>query len=261
MGGAAAFADQVFHLAGRSVVRTSRQPAAVISPLVFPLMLLAVNSGGLRAETQLPGFPTHSFVAFALAVPFIQGALFATMNAGTDLARDIQTGFLNRLSLTPMRGIAVLVGQLGGVVCLAVIQAAVYIAVGLIVGVHIASGPLGVLALVVFAVLIALAFGSLGALAALRTGSGEAVQGLFPAFFVFLFISSMNIPRNLIDVTWFRDAATANPVSYLIECVRSLIIGGWDVEALALGFGIATAIAAVGFVLATLALRARMARS
>jgi len=93
-------ADQVFQLGRRSVVRTVRQPANVISPLVFPLLLLAVNSGGLKAETRLPGFPTNSFVAFALAVPFIQGALFATMNAGTDLARDIQTGFLNRLSLS-----------------------------------------------------------------------------------------------------------------------------------------------------------------
>jgi ABC-2 type transport system permease protein len=256
-----AFADQVVHLAARSVVRTARQPAAVISPLVFPLMLLAVNSGGLKAETHLPGFPTSSFVAFALAVPFIQGALFATMNAGTDLARDIQTGFLNRLSLTPMRGIAVLAGQLGGVVTLGVIQAAVYLTVGIIAGVHIASGVPGLFALFGFAVLVSLGFGSLGALAALRTGSGEAVQGLFPVFFVFLFISSMNIPRNLIDVTWFRDAATLNPVSYLIECVRSLIIVGWDGQAIALGFGIAAAICVVGLTLATLALRARMERS
>ena len=94
-------ADQVLLLARRSVVRTWRQPAATIAPLVFPMMLLAVNSGGLKAVTHLPGFPTHSYVAFALAVPFIQGALFATMNAGTDLARDIQTGFMNRLALTP----------------------------------------------------------------------------------------------------------------------------------------------------------------
>jgi ABC-2 type transport system permease protein len=259
--GLSAFADQVVYLAARSVVRTARQPAAVISPLVFPLMLLAVNSGGLKAETHLPGFPTSSFVAFALAVPFIQGALFATMNAGTDLARDIQTGFLNRLSLTPMRGIAVLAGQLGGVVTLGVIQAAVYLTVGIIAGVHIASGVPGLLALFGFAVLVSLAFGSLGALAALRTGSGEAVQGLFPVFFVFLFISSMNIPRNLIDVTWFRDAATLNPVSYLIECVRSLIITGWDGQAIALGFGIAAAICVAGLTLATLALRARMERS
>jgi len=247
-------------LARRSVVRTLRQPAAVIAPLVFPMLLLAVNSGGLKAETQLPGFPTSSFFAFALAVPFIQGALFSTMNAGTDLARDIQTGFLNRLTLTPMRRLAVLGGQLGGVVTLGLLQAVVYLTVGLAVGVHFASGPLGVLVLGVFTLLISLAFGALGTLAALRTGSGEAVQGLFPAFFVFLFISSMNIPRNLIQITWFRDAATLNPVSYLIECVRSLIITGWDAEALALGFGIAAAIAVVGLALSSQALKVRMAR-
>ena len=241
-------------------MRTLRQPANIVGPLVFPMLLLAVNSGGLRAETHLPGFPTTSFVAFALAVPFIQGALFATMNTGTDLARDIQTGFLNRLALTPMRGLALLCGQLGGVILLSLVQATVYLSVGLITGVRIASGPAGVLLLFVFAALIGLGFGALGAFAALRTGSGEAVQSLFPVFFVFLFISSMNIPRNLIGTTWFRDAATANPVSYLIENVRDLIILGWNTEALALGFGIAAAIALAALALAAWALRVRMAR-
>jgi ABC-2 type transport system permease protein len=255
-----AFADQVVLLARRSVVRTARQPANVVAPLAFPLLLLAVNSGGLKAETRLPGFPTHSFVAFALAVPFIQGALFATMNAGTDLARDIQTGFLSRLSLTPMRGVALLAGQLGGVVTMGVIQAVVYLCVGLAVGVRPAAGVAGVAVLLVFAALIALAFGSLGTFAALRTGSGEAVQGLFPAFFVFLFISSMNIPRNLMSVTWFRDVATANPVSYLLECVRSLVITGWDGQALALGFAIAGGVALVAMALSAWALKERLAR-
>ena len=87
------------------------------------------------------------------------------------------------------------------------------------------------------------------------------MQSLFPAFFVFLFISSMNIPRNLIETTWFRDAATVNPVSYLLEAVRSLIITGWDGEALALGFGIATVIAVVALAASSWALRVRMARS
>jgi ABC-2 type transport system permease protein len=255
-----AFADQVFLLARRSVVRTARQPANVVFPLAFPMLLLAVNSGGLKAETRLPGFPTSSFVAFALAVPFIQGALFATMNAGTDLARDIQTGFLSRLSLTPMRGVALLAGQLGGVVTMGVIQAAVYLSVGLSVGVRPAAGALGVVVLFAFAVLVSLGFGALGAFAALRTGSGEAVQSIFPAFFVFLFISSMNIPRSLMKIRWFHDVATANPVSYLIECVRSLIITGWDGQALGLGFGIAAAIAVVSLALSSWALRVRMAR-
>jgi ABC-2 type transport system permease protein len=256
-----ALGDQVFLLARRSVVRTLRQPANVVFPLAFPLLLLAVNSGGLEPATRLPGFPADSFVAFALAIPFIQGALFATMNAGTDLARDIQTGFLSRLSLTPMRGIAVLAGQLGGVVTMGLAQAAVYLGVGLAVGVRLESGVLGALLLFAFSALVSLGFGSLGAIAALRTGSGEAVQGLFPLFFVSLFLSSMNLPRNLIEIDWFRYVATANPVSYLIECVRSLIIVGWDGQALALGFGIAAAITVVGLTLANRTLRTRMTRA
>jgi ABC-2 type transport system permease protein len=253
--------DQVVALASRSVVRTLRQPANVVFPLVFPLLLLAVNAGGLDAATNLPGFPTNSFVAFALAIPFIQGALFATMNAGTDLARDIQTGFLNRLSLTPMRGIALLAGQLGGIVTLGLVQALVYITVGLAVGVRFESGVLGILVLLVFSVLVSIGFGALGAFAALRTGSGEAVQSLFPAFFVFLFLSSMNMPRDLIEIDWFRAVANANPVSYLIECVRSLIITGWDAQALGLGFGIAGLITVSSLILASTALRTRLTRT
>jgi len=244
----------------RSVLRTARQPANIIFPFVFPTALLAVTSAGLSPATKIPGFPSNSFLAFFLAFPFIQGALFATMNAGTDLARDIQSGFLNRLALTPLRGGALIVGQLGGIAVLAFVQNCYYLTVGLIAGVHIASGPAGVAVLLVFMMLISLGFGALGAFAALKTGSGEAVQGLFPAFFVFLFLSSMNIPRNLIQTTWFRDVATINPVSYLLETVRSLVIIGWDGEALALGFGMVLVIIVVATALATRALRTRLAR-
>jgi ABC-2 type transport system permease protein len=256
-----ALAEQTAQLARRSVVRTARQPANVIGPFLFPMLLLAVNAGGLHSAVEIPGFPTDSFLAFALAVPFIQGALFATMNAGTDLARDIQTGFLNRLSLTPMRSLALLTGQLGGVAVTGLTQAVVYLTVGLAVGVRPASGVPGMIVLLVLSALIALAFGALGAFAALRTGSGEAVQGLFPVLFVGLFLSSMNMPRNLIEIDWFRTVATLNPVSYLLEAVRSLIIVGWDPQALALGFGFAVAIGIVGLASASWALRERLTRT
>ncbi len=256
-----AFAVQIGAIAERSVRRTARQPASAIPPLIFPVALMLVNAGGLKASTMLPGFPTDSFLAFALAVPFIQGALFSTMNAGTDLARDIQTGFLNRLSLTPLRGSALLTGQLAGIAVLGLVQAIFYIAVGLIVGVHFAAGAPGILVLLLFAVLVSIGFGALGSFLALRTGSGEAIQGLFPVLFVFLFLSSMNAPRNLIAVDWFRAIASVNPVSYLIECVRSLIITGWDEQALALGFGIAVVIAIISLAAASWALARRMERT
>jgi ABC-2 type transport system permease protein len=256
-----AFATQVGHLAVRTVVRTARQPANIIGAIAFPLALLAVNSGGLDAGTRLAGFPTDSFVAFALAVPFIQGALFSTINAGADLARDIQTGFLNRLSLTPMRGSALLAGQLLGVMAVGVFQALIYLIVGLVIGVQLASGVAGAVVLLTLAGLIALGFGAIGTFIALRTGSGEAVQSFFPVLFVFLFISSMNMPRNLIEIDWFRIAATANPVSYLLEGVRSLIITGWDGQALALGFAVAVAVSLVALTASSWALKERLART
>jgi ABC-2 type transport system permease protein len=255
------FAAQIGHIGRRSVLRTLRQPANVAFPIVFPMALLAVTSAGLDPATQLPGFPSDSFLAFFLAFPFIQGALFATMNAGTDLARDIQSGFLNRLALTPMRGGALIAGQLAGIATMGFVQAVFYLAVGLAVGVELASGVLGAVVLLALATLIAIAFGSLGAFFALRTGSGEAVQGLFPLLFVTLFLSSMNLPRDLIEIDWFRIAATINPVSYLIEGVRSLIISGWDAQALALAFGIAVALTLCSLAAGAWALRLRLTRT
>jgi ABC-2 type transport system permease protein len=253
--------SQIALIARRSIVRTLRQPGVFIPPILFPLMLMAVNSSGLRAATHLPGFPTHSFLAFFLPFSFMQGALFASSIAGTDLARDIDTGFMNRLALTPMRGAALLLGQIGGAVVLGAIQACLFLGVGLAAGVHVDTGIPGDALILVLALLIASGFASLGLWIALRTGSGEGVQAQFPLLFFVLFISSMNLPRNLIEVRWFRDAATVNPVSYLIEAIRSLVIVGWDAQALLLGFGFAAALIAISMTLAARQLRVRMART
>jgi ABC-2 type transport system permease protein len=252
---------QILLIARRSVVRTFRQPGVWIPPLTFPLMLMAVNSNGLRAATHLPGFPTTSFLDFFLPFAFLQGGLFAAGIAGTDLARDIDTGFLNRLALTPVRGSALLLGQIGGAVGLGLVQAFVYLGVGLIAGVHVDAGPGGALLILLLAVLIAVGWGTLGLWIALRTGSGEGVQSQFPLLFFATFISSMNLPRNLIEVDWFRDIATVNPVSYMIEALRSLVIEGWNAQALLLGFGFTFALIAVSLGLATSQLKVRMTRT
>ena len=252
---------QVSTLARRAVRRTVRQPAMIVPSLVFPLFLLAVNSAGLDAATHIPGFPTDSYLTFALAIPFIQGALFATMNSGQALAEDIESGFFNRLALTPMRGSALIAGQLGGLVAIGLLQASVYLAVGLAAGAHFEAGVLGVPVLFALSILVSIGFGGIGMLMAIRTGSGEAVQGLFPLLFVFLFFSSISLPRDLIQEDWFRTIATINPVSYLIEGVRSFFVIGWDGEALALAFGIAVALIVISISLASLALRGRMVRS
>lgn len=252
---------QIGMVARRSMLRTLRQPLNIVPALVFPLLFLAVNSGGLRAVTDLPGFPTDSYLDFFLAFSFLQGAVFATLTSGQDLAYDIQHGFLNRLALSPLRGTALLAGHLAGVMMLGLIQAVTYLAVGLAAGVSFASGPGGVVVLVLLSLLISVGFGSLGSMLALWTGTTEAIQGFFPIGVVVLWFSSMYLPRDLIETDWFRVFATANPVSYLIEAIRSLVIVGWDAQALALGFTIAVAIVVGGVIGSAVSLPRRLTRT
>jgi ABC-2 type transport system permease protein len=224
------------------------------------LILFAINGSALNPATKIPGFPTDNYRDFLIAMPFIQGAMFVSITAGVDLARDIEGGFLNRLALTPLRGEALLVGQLGGALVLGVVQAIVYLLIGLATGVTFASGVAGALVLLVLSVLISFGFAGLGGLLALRFGTGEAVQGIFPLLFVTLFLSSSSLPRNLIKASWFRDIATYNPISYLLEGLRSLVIKGWDAQALALGFGFAAALLVITLALSQSAMRTRLAR-
>jgi ABC-2 type transport system permease protein len=252
---------QILEMARRSILQTLSQPALIIPPIVFPLIMMAINTGGLHAATRLPGFPAPTYLDFAIAVPFMQGSLFACINAGAAMARDVETGFLKRLAMTPMQRAALLIGQLGGVMVVALVSALIYLVVGFAAGMDFAAGVWGIPALLVLAMLIALAFAALGAFVGLRSGSGETVQGFFPLFFVLLFLSSMSLPRPLIEQDWFRFIATYNPVSYLIEGVRSFIIFGWDGEALALGFGVAIVMATAAVAAASGALRTRLVRT
>ena len=248
-------------LGQRSVVRTLRQPAMVFPSIFFPLLLLAINSSGLDSATLLPGFPADSYFQFAIAIPFIQGALFSAMSAGTNVANDIESGFLNRLSLTPLSRVALLLGQLTGIGALGLIQAVTFLVIGIAFGDGLAAGPGGVPVLILLSLTISLAFGCIGAYVALRTGNGEAVQGVFPLFFAALFLSSMSLPRDLIAIDWYRTVATYNPVSYMLEGIRSLFITGWDAEALALGFACAGAVAVIAIAACSAALRNRMVRT
>jgi ABC-2 type transport system permease protein len=252
---------QVWQLALRGFLRTLRQPGQLFFALVFPLVFLAVVASGLDRAKSLPGFPDDSYVDFMLAVPFIHGSLFTAINAAVELGRDIETGFLNRLALTPARNVALVLGHLAGAVMVGLLQYCVYFGAGVAAGAEFEAGWIGVPVLFALAAISAVAFGAAGTTVALRSGSAEAVQGIFPVFFVLLFLSSMNIPRDLIEADWFRWIANANPVSYLIEGIRSLIIWGWDAQALLLGFATGVGIALVFLAATAVAFRGRLTRT
>ena len=258
---ASTFLTEVLAIARRSTVRTMRQPAVLVPALLFPMLFFSISANGLDAASKIPGFPVDSYLDFAFAFPLVQASMFGAVIAGADLARDIESGFFDRLSLTPMRPVALLGGMLSGVVVLGFIQGIVFLGAGLLAGVNVKSGVLGMVLLVALTVLVALGFGALGAILALRTGSAEAVESSFPLFFVAIFLSSINLPRELIEADWFRAVATINPISYLVEGLRSLVITGWDLQALFLGFGCALGIIVLALSGAATSLKVRMTRT
>jgi ABC-2 type transport system permease protein len=249
--------NQIGPLARRSIKRTLRQPPLIVLGLAFPLFLYGLNVGGLDLATSLPGFPTESYATFALALTFAFSGVMGVLVAGNQLGEDIRTGFIKRQSLTPLRGSVLLLGHLAGAAAFATVQAIVFLLVGFAAGASVAAGPGGALLIVGLAIFYALAMGSVGLMLALLTRSGEAVQGLFPVFMALLFLSSVNLPRELIQAGWFRDVTTFNPLSYLVEAPRSLLVDGWEAQPLLLGVAVATGILLTALVQSATALGAQ----
>ena len=251
---------QYLALSRRAVVNISRQPAAIIPALIFPLMFLALTSAAMARTIELPGFPpAESFVQFAIATTILQGSLFGATAAGADMAKDIEGGFFERLVASPVARTSILVGRVAGAATLGFVQAWLFIGIALAFGTHIEGGVLAMLLISVVAAVAAAGIGSMSMAFGLRSGSAEAVQGSFPLIFVLLFFSSAFFPRTLMD-GWFQDVATWNPLSRLIEALREQVIFGVDFGEFLVALGVAAGILVVGVTVAAVALRGRLAR-
>jgi ABC-2 type transport system permease protein len=250
---------QAAELALRSIRNTARQPQAWIPGMIFPLMLTAVYTAQFARAIRQPGFPpVDSYLDFVLPASVLQAVAFGATNGGSDFALDIENGFFDRLIASPVSRVSILVGRLAGSAVFAGIQALALVVVFFVFGVRIESGLPGVGVLLVTAVLLALAIGALGVVLALRTSSQEAVQSTFPVIFVMLFVSSAFWPTSLMQGT-YRAVARHNPITFVIDPVRRLVIERWSWGDAGQAIGITIAFAAVTTAMAFAALRHRLA--
>ena len=250
---------QTAALAWRSIVTTIRLPQAWFPALFFPLVLMAIFTASFGgAPGTIPGFPpVRSFLDCAVSGAIIQGVLIGGTSAGAAFATDIEGGFFDRLVASPTSRTSILTGRLGASIALGVGQALLFISVAAIFGARVDGGVLGIFIVVVIATLFAAAVGGLGIFLALRTGSGEAVQGMFPLFFALLFFSSAFFPLDTM-VGWYHDVAALNPITYLVESMRLEIIGGATIWTALAGIGIALGLAVITVGASALALRRRL---
>ena len=247
-------------LGWRSVKQTFRRPQLLSPIVIFPSLLLAIQTGGAGAAINLHGFPhVNGFLDFMLAGAMIQSTLLAANSGGIALAVDIEMGFTDRLFAAPVPRFAIVAGRLVGTAALGAFAGVWFVALGLIFGAQIESGIGGAVLIVALVTLSAVAFGGIGAAIALRTGSASVVQGLFPLVFVILFLSSAFFPQSLI-LEPAKTIAAINPISFIVNGIRNPVISTLSVSDLAKALTALAAVAAFSVWLSAGALRARLAR-
>ncbi|MEY3594826.1 MAG: hypothetical protein RL576_240 [Actinomycetota bacterium] len=250
---------QTVAMSKRSVLALWRQPALVVPSMIFPLFFAALGTSSFGRAINLPGFPkVDSFLDFSLAGTIVQGVLFGSVQSGSALATDIENGFFYRLMAAPSSRLGILVGRLAGAAAYGAFQTLFFSLLLLPFGMSIKGGPLGVLIMVVSGGLIAIAISGFMAAAALKTGSSEAVQGIFPLVFIMLFFSSAFFPRQTMSGA-YKHIADFNPISHLIEGMRDICIDGLSSGAIARAILVPIAIMIVSFTLALRALAQRIA--
>jgi ABC-2 type transport system permease protein len=245
-------------LGARSVKQTFRRPQLMAPIIVFPTLLLAIQTSGAGSAVGLEGFPeVNGFLDFMLAGAMIQSTLLAGNSGGIALAVDIEMGFTDRLLAAPISRFAMVLGRLAGTAALGAATAIWFLVVGLIFGVTIEEGVLGALLMILFTSLSAVAFGAIGAAVALRSGTASVVQGLFPLVFVILFLSSAFFPAELI-LEPAGTVAEYNPLSFVVDGIRDPTISVLTAEVFWKAVGAICLIAAFGLGMSALALRHRL---
>jgi ABC-2 type transport system permease protein len=236
---------QAWVLGQRALREGWRTPEALLPTLFIPLFFLVVNVG--QAAKIFPGSSTpflhgQGYGAFQLPSSLLLAASFGT--AALFLVEDIEGGYFDKLRATPIPRTAIVLGRLIAEGAKGVLIAVAIVALGLIFGISIASGPLGFVLLVGLTALWSVVFVGFMQLIALKTRSAAATNSAGLVFFPLLFLTPNFVPRDLLTRP-MEIAATLNPVTYVMEALRSLLLEDLVWGRITPGFAVVAVLGAV----------------
>jgi ABC-2 type transport system permease protein len=253
----AGFVHDVAAIAGRALRGVPRDLAAVAPPIFIALFFFIVNIATLERLTQSAG-PGFDYKAFQMPTAILLGV--TGVSRAPALVLDVQNGYLDRLLMTPIRRLAILLGHMVADVAVAMALTVPILALGFALGVRFETGVLGVVAFIALAALWSLAFSGFGYAIALKTGNPAAVNSSFLLFFPFLFLTASYVPRSQLS-GWLDTVAGLNPVTYLLGGLRSLVSSGWEAGELGKALLAIALLAALSMTLCFGALRGRTQRT
>lgn len=253
------FFSDLFTVAGRALRGIPREPESFIPALFIPAFFFIVNIGALEDLTE--AFPiTEDFNYRSFQLP--TAIIFAVtgISRAPGLVTDIQSGYFNRLLLSPARRLPLLLGLMVADFALVVFLCIPVVLLGLAVGVSFGTGPLGFLLFILIGALWGLSFTGFPYAIALKTANPGAVASSFILFFPFAFLTSSTVPlENL--TPWMRNIARFNPITYVLEAMRSLLEDDWDFADIGKGLLAIVILGAISQFMALSALKGRLSRN
>ena len=199
-------------------------PAVAINVLFMIVFVAAFDNVSLR-----PGFPTDSYVTYLMPMIIVQAMIFSGIDAGFNLLTDDLSGYLNKLLLAPIYRISILLGVLLVSATRGLIQGVTIVIVGVIMGASSESGWLGLVAILILGTMFGVAWSCLGLIIAIKTRSVQVTQSMFIFFIPAVFVTTAFMPKELM-ADWFQVAVSLNPVNYVLEAIRAVVVTGWEWE-------------------------------
>jgi ABC-2 type transport system permease protein len=246
-----------YHLMVRALRESIRSPGLEIQNIFIPVFFLFVTVGAI-GEISGSAFGVDNYEGFQLPVAILQGAAGAAGMGGFGMVMDIERGYFDKLMLTPAPRLALVLGRLAADGVRVMALSIIITIVGLLMGAGMDSGIAGAVVFILIAGLFGLAYSGIGMSIALRTGSVQAAQAGFLIFFPLLFLSPAFAPKEVFS-GWLEFLATINPVTYVLEGLRSLVLVGWDWDQLAYALLSIAGLGAVTLSMTLMALRSRTA--
>ena len=222
------FAYETYYLGIRTTRRFTRVPANVVSIVFFPLIQLLVFSQLYKDIVQLPGFGEQtSYLAYLAPGQVVFTALMAVAWSGYGLLIEYRSGYLDKLRANPIARWSILAGEMVPLFFQAAMMAGVVLIVSLLLGAQLVTGVGGFLLILALSGLFGVSFAGVSFVPALLTKSEQATSTLSLLLFPLVFISTAFVPQALMP-GWMQVVNDYNPVTYVIEAIRTLMVTGYD---------------------------------
>lgn len=257
LGGRSSYAHDLATVARRALRIARRDPEAVLPPLIIGAFFFAVNIGSLQAVTERIGVG-FDYKGFQLPTAIVFAVTGTTRAYG--VVTDIQNGYFDKLVLSPVRRSALLLGHMVADFVLIVALTIPVLVVALVIGVRFETGALGIVVFVLLSGAWGLAYAGIPYAIALKTGNPTAVNQSFLIFFPFAFLTTALVPQDALT-GWLETVARFNPVTYLFEGMRALVLDGWRWGSLLRAAAAITGLGIVCHATAFGALRGRVSRN